>query len=148
MKTSLLFCALLVFAFTSVRAADETKPVMNAVSFTGEYVTFREAKPKFRPVEQPQPVYPQELLAKRVEGFALVAFLVERDGRTTQCQVVEASDAAFGEAARAAIAQWTFSPPQFAGTPGPIAMTLPIEFTVPPQVAMETTVAAKPGTDS
>jgi len=116
---------------------DEASPVMNSVKFTGDYVTFSEAKPKFRPLHQEQPVYPKELLQKRVEGFAIVAFLVQLDGATAQCQVVEASDAAFGEAARAAIALWKFSPPQFGGTPGPIAMSFPVEFTVPAQLAMD-----------
>jgi TonB family protein len=118
--------------------------VFNAVRFEGDYVTFSEAKPKFRPVHQEQPVYPEDLLNKRVEGFAVVAFLVELDGRISQCQVVEASDVAFGEAARTAIAQWQFSPPQFGGTPGRIAMSFPVEFTVPAQVAMETSVPSKP----
>ncbi|HTO04880.1 MAG TPA: TonB family protein [Opitutus sp.] len=148
MKT-VFFTGLLVLAgLAQMQAAEGTSPVMNAVSFRGEYVTFSEAKPKFRPVHQEQPVYPEDLLKRRVEGFAIVAFLVELDGTTTQCQVVEASDAAFGEAARAAIALWEFSPPQFGGKPGRIAMSFPVEFTVPAQVAMESNSAQQPGTGS
>ncbi|MEO6004385.1 MAG: TonB family protein [Opitutus sp.] len=136
---ALLSCLAL---FTSVIAgATELAPVANAVRFTGDYVTFSEAKPKFRPVHQEQPVYPAALLDQRVEGSAVIAFLVELDGTISQCQVVEATDAAFGEAARAAIAQWEFSPPKFGGKPGRIAMTFPVEFTVPAQVAMESTDA-------
>lgn len=138
MKAALLLCLSLTLGPILALASDSTTPVANAVRFDGDYVTFKEAKPKFRPVHQEQPVYPQELLSKRVEGYALVAFLVELDGTTTQVQVVEATDSAFGEAARTAISQWQFSPPQFGGTPGRIAMTLPVEFTVPAQVAMET----------
>jgi protein TonB len=115
------------------------------VTFDGDYVTFTEAKPKFRPLHQEQPVYPQELLKEKVEGYAVVAFLVELDGTITQCQVVEATDAAFGEAARAAIARWQFSPPKFGGKPGRIAMSFPVEFTVPPQVAMEAAKAPQAG---
>ncbi|MEO7598413.1 MAG: energy transducer TonB [Opitutus sp.] len=143
MKAALLLCLSIALNPLVVRATDATTPVVNAVRFTGDYVTFKEAKPKFRPVHQEQPVYPQDLLSKRVEGYALVAFLVDLDGATTQVQVVEATDTAFGDAARNAIAQWQFSPPQFGGTPGRIAMTLPVEFTVPSHVAMETT-ASKP----
>jgi len=142
--TTLLLSSLLLWTGAVLAAAPSTTPVANAVSFEGEYVTFDEAKPKFRPVHQEQPVYPQELLNQRIEGFAIVAFLVELDGKTTQCQVVEASDAAFGEAARRAIAQWKFSPPQFGGTPGRIAMSFPVEFTVPTQVAMESSTASGP----
>ncbi len=126
------------------------RPVINEVLFSGDFVTFGEAKPKFRPVHQEQPVYPDELLARRIEGFAVVAFLVELDGSTSQCQVVKASDIAFGEAACAAIAQWRFSAPEFAGKRGPIAMRLPVDFTLAsesiesaPETGPAKTVAAR-----
>lgn len=144
MKALFLSLALTTLTVMNLQAEESGAPVMNAVSFTGDYVTFSEAKPKFRPVHQEQPVYPKHLLTNRVEGFAVVAFLVELDGKTTQCQVVEASDAAFGEAARAAIALWEFSPPQFGGKPGRIAMTFPVEFTVPTQVAMDAAASTAP----
>lgn len=148
MKAPFLFCLLGLTVLTPTRAEEATTPVMNAVSFSGEYVTFGEAKPKFRPVRQEQPVYPEDFLKQRLEGFAIVAFLVELDGTTSQCQVVEASDAAFGEAARAAIALWEFSPPQFGGKPGRIAMSFPVEFTIPAQVARESSATLQPGADS
>jgi TonB family protein len=148
MKARCLVSLLFLAALSCLSAEEQTAPVMNAVSFEGDYVTFSEAKPKFRPVHQEQPVYPENLLKRRVEGFAIVAFLVELDGTTTQCQVVEASDVAFGEAARAAIALWEFSPPQFGGKPGRIAMSFPVEFTVPAQVAMESSAAPQPGAGS
>jgi TonB family protein len=138
---SLIICAASVGV---LQGSQEMSPVLNAVKFTGDYVTFSEAKPKFRPVHQEQPVYPAELLRQKVEGFAIVAFLVQLDGATAQCQVVEASDHAFGEAARQAIAQWKFTPPQFSGTPGPIAMRFPVEFTVPPQMALDSKTAERP----
>jgi TonB family protein len=143
MKAVITCIALLVLSLAAVQAA-ETTPVANAVRFEGDYVTFNEAKPKFKPVHQEQPVYPEDLLKSRVEGFAIIAFLVELDGSITQCQVVEASDAAFGESARAAIARWQFSPPQFSGTPGRIAMSFPVEFTVPAQLAMESHSTPQP----
>ncbi len=145
MKTIFLSLSLLLANTIGLRAEEPTSAVFNAVSFEGDYVTFHEANAKFRPVHQEQPVYPQELLSKRVEGFAVVAFLVELDGRISLCQVVEASDAAFGEAARAAIALWKFSPPEFRGRPGRIAMSFPVEFTVPGQVAMESATPAQAG---
>ena len=148
LKAPFLFCLLGLTVLTPTQAEEATTPVMNAVSFSGEYVTFSEAKPKFRPVHQEQPVYPENFLKQKLEGFAIVAFLVELDGTTSQCQVVEASDAAFGEAARAAIALWQFSPPQFSGKPGRIAMSFPVEFTIPAQVAMESNATPQPGADS
>ena len=148
MKALCLAYLVVLAALAAARAEEQVKPVMNAVSFEGAYVTFNEAKPKFRPVHQEQPIYPENLLKRRIEGFAVVAFLVELDGTISQCQVVEASDAAFGEAARAAIALWEFSPPQFGGKPGRIAMSFPVEFTVPAQVAMESSATPEPGTGS
>lgn len=109
----------------------ESQPVDNPVSFIGDFVSFKEAKPKFKPLIQAQPEYPQSLLERRVEGFAVIAFLVDLDGTTVQCQVVKASDAAFGDAARAAIERWKFSPPTFAGKRGRIAMQFPVEFSLP-----------------
>jgi protein TonB len=128
MKTAFLLSASLLFSPIALLATEPTTPVENEISFTVDFVTFKEAKPKFRPVHQEQPVYPAELLNKRVEGFAVVAFLVDLDGKTAQCQVAAATNAAFGEAARAAIEHWRFTPPQFGGKPGLIAMQLPIEF--------------------
>jgi len=144
MKSPFLVSILVLLTSALAHATEAGAPVMNAVRFSGEYVTFSEAKPKFRPVHQEQPVYPQELLNKRVEGFAVIAFLVELDGKTAECQVVEASDAAFGEAARSALEQWRFSPPKFGGKPGRIAMSFPIEFTVPAHVAMESNSPPNP----
>lgn len=126
--TPVLFAAL---CSIGVCVSDPQKqPVENPVNFVGDFVTFREAKPKFKPLLQAQPEYPQQLLERRVEGFAVIAFLVDLDGTTTQCQVVQASDAAFGEAARAAIERWKFSAPTFSGKRGRIAMQFPVEFSL------------------
>ena len=141
---------LLVCSAILVHAGADTapfRPVVNDVVFAGDFVTFGEAKPTFRPVHQEQPVYPAELLEQRIEGFAVVAFLVELDGTTSQCQVAKASDVAFGEAAREAISKWRFSAPEFSGKRGPIAMRLPVDFTLDPgldaQPADSKTVAAR-----
>jgi TonB family protein len=130
MKAMLLLSASLLLFPALLQANEESVAVENDVSFTVDFVTFKEAKPKFRPVHQAQPVYPAELLSKHVEGYAVVAFLVDLEGKTTQCQVAAATNAEFGEAARVAIEQWRFTPPQFGGKPGLIAMQLPIEFKI------------------
>lgn len=142
MKIALLLGSAFLFLTSLLKAEPEYfRPVVNDIYFTGEVVSFGEAKAKFRPVHQAQPEYPAELLSKRIEGFAVIAFLVELDGTTSQCQVFKASDVAFGEAARAAIAKWRFSAPEFAGKRGPIVMRLPVDFTLDP-VADD--VAGKP----
>lgn len=137
--TSVLFAAV---CSVGVCVSDpESQPVDNPVNFVGDFVTFREAKPKFKPLVQAQPQYPQQLLERRVEGFAVVAFLVDLDGTTTQCQVVKASDVAFGEAARAAIERWKFSAPTFSGKRGRIAMQFPIEFSLQGSGSAESSAA-------
>ncbi len=144
MKAALALCSALLLAPVFAQTADEvpaTHPIFNEVSFAGEYVTFSEAKPKFKPLHQEQPVYPEAFLKQGVEGYAVIAFLVDLDGTPRQCQVAEATDAAFGEAARQAIAQWRFSPPEFRGKPGPILMQLPIDFSLARTAA---TAAPKP----
>jgi TonB family protein len=144
--SSALFLASTMTAQTApeTEAAAETQPVFNEVSFTGEFVTFSEAKPKFRPVHQAQPVYPEIFLKKGIEGYAVIAFLVDLDGTPKQCQVAEASDPAFGEAARQAIAQWRFSPPEFRGKTGPILMQLPIDFSLAETAAVAPAAPASP----
>lgn len=135
MKIAFLLSASLLIGSSLLVASEQAAIVENEIGFTVDFVTFKEAKPKFRPVHQEQPVYPAELLSKRVEGAAVVAFLVNLDGSTSECQVAAATDPAFGEAARKAIELWRFTPPQFGGKPGPIAMQLPIEFKMTDSVA-------------
>lgn len=130
MKSPLLGLVSALLLASSALAQSEPQPVFNEVSFTGDFVTFAEAKPKFRPIHQASPEYPASFLREGVEGYAVIAFLVGLDGVPQQVQVAEASDAAFGEAARQAISQWRFSAPEFRGKSGPIVMQLPVDFSL------------------
>lgn len=62
-------------------------------------------------------VYPRELLAKNIKGFATMAFLVDPSGRPRRIEVQKSSRPEFGAAAGAMIAAWRFSPPMKNGKP-------------------------------
>ena len=64
-----------------------------------------------------QPTHPPELWAKAIEGHAKIAFSIDAEGKVGNVTVVEATDPAFGEAAKAAAEQWTFTPAMRDGVP-------------------------------
>jgi TonB family protein len=63
------------------------------------------------------PVYPFELLEKKVRGSASVTFAVDETGHTHVLKVVSASLPEFGSATAAMVAAWTFEPAQKGGKP-------------------------------
>jgi TonB family protein len=65
------------------------------------------------------PVYPPEMLAKNIEGMALVRFTVGDDGvvELATIRIIMATDSAFALAARAALPRMKFRPAWFAGRP-------------------------------
>jgi protein TonB len=65
------------------------------------------------------PVYPPEMLAKRIEGVALVRFVVTAEGAVdvTTVRIMMASDSAFAVAARNALPKMKFRPAWFSGRP-------------------------------
>lgn len=62
------------------------------------------------PVLTTQAVYPLALAREGVEGTARVAFLVDKTGRVIQTRVLDADQAAFGEAVAAMLESWKFTP--------------------------------------
>ena len=65
------------------------------------------------------PVYPPEMLAKRIEGVALVRFVVSAEGTVdvSSVRIMMASDSAFALAARNALPKMRFRPAWFSGKP-------------------------------
>ena len=67
-------------------------------------------------VSGPDPVYPLEAKAAKIEGHVTVRYDVTAEGSVTNLRVVESAPAeVFVEAALAAVSQWQFSPPVEAG---------------------------------
>lgn len=78
-----------------------------------------------------QPDYPAGLLAKEIEGDAVLKVLVGTDGRVREAIVVRASHPDFGKAAvKAALKSWRFVPATRGGVPVEDWQSLPIRFTI------------------
>ena len=81
-------------------------------------------------VYQVVPIYPEELKSQQIRGEVLVAFMVERDGRVGEVEVIQASHPGLGEAALQAVRQWRFEPPRYHGQPVRVRLQVPIRFGV------------------
>jgi protein TonB len=77
--------------------------------------------------------YPSVLRDSRVAGRVVIEMIVDTDGRVRDgsVRVIETSHPAFGEAALRAAERFRFRPGKMAGTPVPVRVTLPIQWTVP-----------------
>jgi TonB family protein len=103
-------------------------PVNNQVTFSGKYIMMEQADVKPRPRFQGPPRYPVSLRDARITGKALIAFMVELNGHTSQVQVESATNPEFGEAAKEAIEQWIFIPGMRDGVPERVALEVPMIF--------------------
>jgi protein TonB len=77
--------------------------------------------------------YPPVLRDSRVTGRVVIELVVDTDGRVREgsARIVEASHPAFADAALRAAERFRFRPGKMAGTPVPVRVTLPIQWTVP-----------------
>lgn len=126
----LILYLVLVASFMGCTTAPSIKsvPVENTVTFTGEYVTVKEADIPPRPVFQTKPIYPRSFRKAGVGGSGTIAFIVEIDGTTSELQVKSATDVEFGEAAKVSVSQWRFKPGQKDGRTVRVAIEVPIKF--------------------
>jgi hypothetical protein len=94
-------------------------PIMvnNTVSFTGEYTWSPDVRPQ--PLSQPRAPF-------GMPGEAVISFIVEVDGSTSQIQIAKATSAPFGELARACVSRWVFRPGSKGGKPIRVATNVPI----------------------
>lgn len=66
-------------------------------------------------------VYPPEARAKGVEGYVIVSYDVDADGRVQNARVVDSSPpGVFDESAVQAVSRWRFRPPQRDGRVQPV----------------------------
>ena len=115
---------------STVPTTIKLRPVANSYGFSGDYIDVASAD---RPpiLQKPtMPRYPTLLRRNGVSGAAEIAYIVETDGTTSQVQVVAANDVEFGEAARAAVAQWRFRPGLKDGRPVRVVVKQVISFDV------------------
>ncbi len=82
-----------------------------------------------RPTAQPLPRYPPSARAQRTEGYVILEFVVETDGRVADVQVVsENPPAVFAEAALRAVERWRFRPGRHDGRPVAVRVRQRIDF--------------------
>lgn len=132
MKSSKLWLAscLLLVALCSC-AAPVLVPVHNEVRFTGDYVDVRQCDAPPRAIEQFPPSFPVSLRhVGNLSGQAIVRFIIETDGRTSEVQVEEATSAEFAAAASEAVRRWRFAGPLMQGRPVRAACKMPIHFRI------------------
>jgi TonB family protein len=84
-----------------------------------------------KPLWRGFPVYPRKLLDERLQGRAVIEFVIDRDGRARVPRVVEATAPEFGWAGMAAITQWVFERPMRGGQPVDVTVRVPVEFQPP-----------------
>lgn len=77
--------------------------------------------------------YPSVLRQGRVSGRVVIELIVDENGRPRpgSARVIETTHPAFGEAALRAVDRFRFTPAEMMGTPVPVRVTIPIQWTVP-----------------
>lgn len=77
--------------------------------------------------------YPSVMRDSRVAGRVVVEVIVDENGRVREgsARIVETTHPAFGEATLRAVERFRFSPARMGGTPVPVRVTIPINWTVP-----------------
>ena len=124
-------------------------PIPHAVSHTPHPkgravdIAFTDVQPV--PRFQARPQYPVAFRKAGIDGEALVDFIVDESGASTQVDFVRATDFAFARAAMVAVSQWRFVPARKDGVVVACHMQVPIIFTVrestgrpPPKAAVRT----------
>jgi periplasmic protein TonB len=112
-------------------------PAARAQDATRTY-TFAEVetKPSLASVANFQRVvsegYPEELRRRHLGGIAEIAFVVDANGKVEpgSIEIVDATQPAFGEAAKLALLQTGFKPGKMSGSPVRVKVSLPIIYRV------------------
>ena len=85
--------------------------VRPAATFTGDYLDSRKDPATKGVVAHKTPLrVPAYLEGREIDASAVVAFMVEKDGRTSEVQIVRTTDDAFAEAVRASVSGWRYTP--------------------------------------
>jgi protein TonB len=79
-------------------------------------------------VKQVPPVYPYELKKKRIQGEALIMFIVDHSGTVRDVTVKRCTHPDMGAAAAEAVSQWVFEPGIKDGKAVHTRMMVPIRF--------------------
>jgi TonB family protein len=132
MKTTLVLITFMLLAACASSPAGNRAP--SHVTFTGEYLDARTSPAAVtvkRIYRESVPV-PLALRKNQIDADASVAFIVEKDGTTSQAQIVKATDYEFGEAARQSVLHWRYAPPKKDGQPVRVALEEPFTLRFDP----------------
>ena len=114
--------ALTLLVVTLLMAACTSSPIApHNITFTGDYIDARSGiAAKIRPLHK-EPL-PAPLREPGPHVSAVIAFIVEMDGRTSEVQIVSATDRAFAQAVCESVSGWRYAPPMKDGKPVRIAL--------------------------
>ena len=126
----------MLFAIAVVAAA--LMPTTVHAQDVGRMYTFAEVetKPSLASIANFQRLvadgYPDELRRRRKGGIAEISFVVDATGRVEpgSVEIVDATQPAFGEAAKQALLMTGFKPGKVSGTPVRTKVSLPIVYRV------------------
>jgi TonB family protein len=85
------------------------------VSFSRKHISIQEADSRPRMKKTLPPVFPKQWSKLGVSGSAVVAFIVDEEGRPVEVQAKSATDEAFARSAEAAVSGWLFIPAKKGG---------------------------------
>jgi TonB family protein len=133
MKTAFLLrraadsCLLgLAVAFTGC-ANTATPPDTSAAVVPSALAADRDYDPP-KPLRVVTPVYPFDLKRLGVAGLVNLSCVIDEHGRVHDPQIENATHSSFGQAARDALEQWTFTPATRDGAPFAVRVSVPIQF--------------------
>ena len=96
---------------------DRTQAPSAEPAMAAAFEVWQVQKPAVADPKNPQPSYPPSLLDSRKSGYTTVRFVVDTAGKVDMSTVkyVTATDVMFGEAVRAVLPQWKFTPALLGG---------------------------------
>lgn len=135
-------CAVLLSPFVApcVISAGDSQPQLSLrpafqpvlkqeLKVTGDYLSAKsvDTPPKLAKPST-SPVYPIEFYLHGVEGNAIIACIVNTEGKAVQVQALSATHAGFVEPAIKAVKQWKWSPALKDGSPVNCLISIPVHF--------------------
>lgn len=124
--------ALVISCLVLIGCAHAGKPTGAMAEDSAPTTVYTAMEVDTRPVPrvQPQPRYPMTLRQQRIQGQALVEFIVTPEGKVRDATAVKATHEEFGRAAVESVAKWQFVPGRLGGKPVAVRMQTPIVFSL------------------
>jgi TonB family protein len=81
-----------------------------------------------RPTRTPDPVYPEELRKKRIQGTAVLRVVTDADGTVHSIKIVKTPEPGFEVAAADAVKDWLFTPAKLSGQSVAVVIDIEVNF--------------------